>query len=209
MDTAPQERPSFKQRQFEAREDAILDAAHQLIATKGYDLTTVDEVANAVGIAKASLYKHFSSKEALATAAMLRTVRRTLAFVDQLSPDLNPVQAMRALLDWALRLRLAGGLPTLPSGNSVLREALSNDPDYSAAVVQLSGRLMIWIHMGKAFGLIRPDLPDEVVLLSLYARSCDPTVDFLKESGSMSDDQIVAAMLTIYFDGIAPQQTKA
>ncbi|MCX9155321.1 TetR/AcrR family transcriptional regulator [Niveibacterium sp. 24ML] len=208
MDTASPERPSFKQRQFEAREDAILDAAHQLIATKGYDLTTVDEVANAVGIAKASLYKHFASKEALATAAMLRTLRRTLAFVDQLSPDLNPIQSMRALLDWALRLRLAGGLPTLPSGNSVLREALSNDPDYSAAVVQLSGRLMIWIHMGKAFGLIRPDLPDEVVLLSLYARSCDPTVDFLKESGSLSDDQIVASMLTIYFDGIAPQPPK-
>ena len=72
-------RPSFKQQQFEAREDAILDAVNLLLARKGFDLMTMDDVAAEVGIAKGSLYRHFSSKESLAAAALwLPTVNAAL-----------------------------------------------------------------------------------------------------------------------------------
>ncbi len=199
--TAPT-RPSFKQRQFEAREDAILDAAHELLATKGYDQTTVDEVAAAVGIAKASLYKHFPSKEALATAAMKRMIQRALAFIDGLSPSLSADESLRAVLEWALRLRLAGGLPTLPSSNSALVAALTQDEAYVALVTELTGRLGLWVQFGKALGKLRADLPDEVILLSFYARTCDPAIDFLKRGGSMDDETIVQSMLKLFFDGV-------
>ncbi|QSI75628.1 TetR/AcrR family transcriptional regulator [Niveibacterium microcysteis] len=199
--TAPT-RPSFKQRQFEAREDAILDAAHELLATKGYDQTTVDEVAAAVGIAKASLYKHFPSKEVLATAAMKRMIQRALTFIDGLSPSLSADESLRAVLEWALRLRLAGGLPTLPSSNSALVAALTQDEAYVALVTELTGRLGLWVQFGKALGKLRADLPDEVILLSFYARTCDPAIDFLKRGGTMDDETIVQAMLKLFFDGV-------
>ena len=64
-----------------AREDAIVSSVNRLLADKGYDVMTVDEVAADVGIAKASLYKHFPSKEALAAAAMIRMLDRALAFI--------------------------------------------------------------------------------------------------------------------------------
>ncbi len=70
MSTEP--KLSFKQQQLIVRENAIVDATNTLLAKKGYDLMTMDEVAAEVGIAKASLYKHFPSKEALAGAAMIR-----------------------------------------------------------------------------------------------------------------------------------------
>ena len=50
--------------------------ARAWLAEKGFEQMTVDEVAADVGIAKASLYKHFASKEALAAAAMARCWRR-------------------------------------------------------------------------------------------------------------------------------------
>ena len=46
----------FKQRVLQAREDAIIESVNRLLADKGFDLMTVDEVAADVGIAKASLY---------------------------------------------------------------------------------------------------------------------------------------------------------
>ena len=46
-----------------AREEAILQSHLPPAGRKAYDAMTMDDVANAVGIAKASLYKHFSSKE--------------------------------------------------------------------------------------------------------------------------------------------------
>jgi TetR/AcrR family transcriptional regulator, regulator of autoinduction and epiphytic fitness len=67
----------FKQQMLQARADAIVDVVNRLLATKGFDLMTVDEVAADVGIAKASLYKHFDSKESLAAAAMTRMLWRS------------------------------------------------------------------------------------------------------------------------------------
>ncbi|MBC7610530.1 MAG: TetR family transcriptional regulator, partial [Polaromonas sp.] len=40
---------------LQAREDAIVQAVNRLLAEKGFDLMTVDQVAAEVGIAKASL----------------------------------------------------------------------------------------------------------------------------------------------------------
>ena len=64
-------RPRFREQFLQAREDAIVESVNRLLAEKGFDLMTVDEVVADVGIAKASLYKHFASKEALAAAAMV------------------------------------------------------------------------------------------------------------------------------------------
>ncbi|MEW6099874.1 MAG: helix-turn-helix domain-containing protein, partial [Pseudomonadota bacterium] len=72
-------RLSFREQMLRAREDAILAAVNRLLAEKGFDVMTVDEVAAEVGIAKASLYKHFTSKEELAAAAMIRVLDRALA----------------------------------------------------------------------------------------------------------------------------------
>ena len=51
MSTEP--KLSFKQQQLIVRENAIVDATNSLLAKKGYDLMTMDEVAAEVGIAKA------------------------------------------------------------------------------------------------------------------------------------------------------------
>ena len=53
---------SFKDQAFKLREDSILDATTGILATKGFDLMTMDDVANLIGISKPSLYKHFKSK---------------------------------------------------------------------------------------------------------------------------------------------------
>ena len=41
----------------------IFEASMKLFAEKGYDLTSVEEITETVGVAKGTLYYHFSSKE--------------------------------------------------------------------------------------------------------------------------------------------------
>lgn len=43
----------------------ILDAALELFSAKGYEATSVSQIAEAVGIRKASLYSHFENKQAI------------------------------------------------------------------------------------------------------------------------------------------------
>jgi AcrR family transcriptional regulator len=62
----------------EARAQAIVAAAGRLLGEKGFEAMTLDEVAAEVGVAKASLYKHFAGKEDLCATAMARAVERLL-----------------------------------------------------------------------------------------------------------------------------------
>lgn len=130
MSTQP--KLSFKQQQLIVRENAIVDATNSLLAKKGFDLMTMDEVAAEVGIAKASLYKHFPSKEALAAAAMIRLLENTLAYVRSLPPEQPAIVQLKDILRWALEVRMKGGLPTLPSENTTLRVPCSTTRATSA-----------------------------------------------------------------------------
>ena len=197
-------RLSFREQVLRVREDAIVDAVNRLLADKGFDLMTVDEVAADVGIAKASLYKHFASKEALAAAAMVRLLQRTLAFVEQQASHAgaSAFDRLRAVTRWALQLQLAGEMPSLPSQNSTLRAELMASKAYLDLLMQVSDRLGEWIVQAQAAGDIDPALPPEVVLYTIYARGCDPVPAFLKAGGQYSDEQIVDWVLSSCFNGL-------
>ena len=200
MSTQP--KLSFKQQQLIVRENAIVDATNSLLAKKGYDLMTMDEVAAEVGIAKASLYKHFPSKEALAAAAMIRLLENTLAFVRALPADQPAIGQLKDVLKWALEIRMKGGLPTLPSENTTLRDALLNDSRYITRLMDLNELMGELIEKARAQGAIRADLPTEVVLFTIYARSCDPTLDYLRMNEQYDDQQVIGFLLSTCFDGL-------
>lgn len=197
-------RLSFREQVLRVREDAIVESVNRLLADKGFDLMTVDEVAADVGIAKASLYKHFPSKEALAAAAMVRLLQRTLAVADQQAarPDVTAMQRLVAVTRWALELQVAGEMPTLPSQNSSLRAELMAHKAYLELLLQVSERLGEWIVQAQAAGDIDPALPPEVVLYTIFARACDPVPAFLKAAGQHSDAQIVEWVLGICVHGL-------
>jgi TetR/AcrR family transcriptional repressor of nem operon len=48
----------------------VIDAAQQLMTSRGYSATTVDEIVKLAGVAKGSFYHAFQSKEELAIAAL-------------------------------------------------------------------------------------------------------------------------------------------
>ncbi|HKX94419.1 MAG TPA: helix-turn-helix domain-containing protein [Methylibium sp.] len=198
-------RGAFQEQMLRVREDAIVTAVNRLLAEKGYDLMTVDEVAAEVGIAKASLYKHFASKETLAGAAMVRVLDRALAQAEALAADaaLAPIDRLRAMTRWTMQVQLAGEMPTLPAQNSALRTALMANRAYLDRLFALSDRLGEWIEAAQADGGLDRALPTEVVLYTLFARACDPVLGLLKAGGQHSDTQIVDWVLRSCFHGLA------
>jgi len=152
---------SFKQQVLQAREDAIVDAVNRLLAEKGFDLMTVDEVASDVGIAKASLYKHFVSKEALAAAAMTRLLQRAQQEIGhiQAQQDATPLERLQAVTRWTMAVQLAGEMPSLPAQNSSLRTALMMDPAYMGLLMSVSEQLGEWIIQAQADRVLDHSLP--------------------------------------------------
>ena len=197
----------FREQVLRVREDAIVASVNRLLAEKGFDLMTVDEVAADVGIAKASLYKHFPSKEALAAAAMVRVLQQTLAVVERQDAP-RAFDRLAAVTRWALELNLAGEMPSLPSQNSTLRAELLGNKSYLDLLMQVSDRLGEWIVQAQADGDIDPAFPPEVALYTVFARACDPVPAYLKASGQHEDSRILDWVLATCLNGLRPQPAR-
>jgi TetR/AcrR family transcriptional regulator, regulator of autoinduction and epiphytic fitness len=196
-------RPSFRERVLQAREEAIVASVNRLLSEKGFESMTVDEVAADVGIAKASLYKHFPSKEALAAAAMVSVLDRALGFLEQQAArEATPIEHLKAVARWTMQVALAGEMPSLPSQNSTLRTALTQHRGYLDRVMMVSERLGAWITAAQEAGQIDPTLPPEAVLYTLFARACDPVLPFLRAGGRFSDEQAIDVVLATCFNGL-------
>lgn len=194
---------TFKQRMMLERESLIIETVNHLLATKGYDAMTVDEIADTVGIAKASLYRHFPSKEALGMAALVDIMHKALEVINQLNAtDQTAINKLKALTQWAMRLKLAQKMPNLPSENSQLRELLIANDDYTNNLVMLSDSIGEWIEQAQAEGKLQSNIPGLAILYTLYARACDPVLGFLRSSQLYDDDEIIAIVTRTCFEGL-------
>ena len=198
--TAPKK--SFKVQMLAARETAIIQSVNRLLSEKGFDAMTVDEVAAEVGIAKASLYKHFTSKEELACAAMVTAMRRAHEVIQSTDSSLPPLDKIKAVTRWTMTLKLQGLMPSLPSQNSRLRATLMASKDYMDSLMEVSDALGGWIEEAQAQGQINKALPAVAVLYTLYARACDPVLEFLKMGEQHTDEQILDLVMSTCFDGL-------
>ena len=185
-----------------ARETAIIQSVNRLLAEKGFDAMTVDEVAAEVGIAKASLYKHFTSKEELACAAMVTAMRRAQEVIQSTDASLAPLDKLKYVTRWTMTLKLQGLMPSLPSQNSSLRATLMGSKDYMDGLMEVSDALGGWIEEAQAQGQINKALPAVAVLYTLFARACDPVLEFLKMGEQHTDEQILDLVMSTCFDGL-------
>jgi TetR/AcrR family transcriptional regulator, regulator of autoinduction and epiphytic fitness len=186
----PIKRKSFKETQFEAREQAILEATNRLLSERGYEMMSMDDIAGEVGI------------ESLAGAVMLQLVHRSQAALASQDPVQPAVKRLEALLRWILKERLAGSVPHLPSTSQTLRAALMANKAYVDALMSLSEDMGALIKSAKVQKAISAAYADEFVLYVFYARSCDPTLEFLKAGGNLADDAIVDQMISACFNGL-------
>ena len=201
-ETAKPLKKSFKVQMLAAREAAIIQSVNRLLAEKGFDAMTVDEVAAEVGIAKASLYKHFTSKEELACAAMVTAMRKAQDFIQDIPADLPPMDKLKAATRWTMTLKLQGQMPSLPSQNSSLRATLMASKDYMDGLMEVSDALGGWIEEAQAQGQINQGLPAVAVLYTLFARACDPVLEFLKMGEQHTEEQILDMVMSTCFDGL-------
>ena len=86
------------------RREEILDAAHTLFTTKGFQPTTMEDILRIVGIAKGTLYYHFPSKEQILRALVLRIVLQVEQQAREIAASSAPATDKLAAIMAAMRL---------------------------------------------------------------------------------------------------------
>jgi AcrR family transcriptional regulator len=97
-----------KRERGKQRVAALMDVGAELFAEKGYEATTMTEIASRAGAAIGSLYQFFPSKEALAEALFNRFAERAAASFAQVEQR-APGCSARALADLLIDHKLKQG----------------------------------------------------------------------------------------------------
>jgi AcrR family transcriptional regulator len=119
-------------------------AAVELFSTQGYEKTSLREIAEQVGITKASLYYHYSSKQDLLRAIVgtfLDDISRVLGLVEELpwSPETER-ELLGAYVDVVVQHRSTG--PTLLRDIAAVLAAFGDDLD---KLIAQSRRFQLWL----------------------------------------------------------------
>jgi AcrR family transcriptional regulator len=112
----------------EERTQAILDATIELLAEVGYDRMTMDAVAARARSSKATIYRHWADKTALALAA--------LHGHGSVVPDVPDSGSLRGDLERYVRQAIAAMAGTVGSLLSGMLAVAARDPELSALLAQ-------------------------------------------------------------------------
>jgi len=111
----------------------ISDTAAQLFREKGYRATTLQDIAQALGVSKGAIYHHCKSKDEILCRIYDRVVRIALGMVTEIAgSDLPPDEKMRRLI----RGHVALVVRELPNITVFFQERPSLPPEHYAAVAR-------------------------------------------------------------------------
>jgi AcrR family transcriptional regulator len=138
------------------KRDAFVEAGQRLIATRGYEQLSIQDVLDELGASKGAFYHYFDSKQALLQAVIDRITETAAATMTPIveDPDLTAVEKLQgafgALAQWKgerRELMLELLRVWFSDDNTVVREHLR-----SAASARLSEPLTTIIRQGAAEG---------------------------------------------------------
>jgi AcrR family transcriptional regulator len=196
-------------RKPDERPREILEAAFNVFADKGLRTATMQEIAEAAGITKGTIYLYFESKEAL----FVETVRAQFEEIEALfpaialEPDTDPEQLMRVLgrafLDVVMTPKVARTVPLVIAEYN--RLPMLKELYLTELIDRLDGPVAAYIAVARQAGVLRdidPHIAARLVLGSFLIFVLTQEVLCAKERTPMERDAIADTVATVLFRGL-------
>ncbi|HEY0395899.1 MAG TPA: TetR/AcrR family transcriptional regulator [Candidatus Elarobacter sp.] len=180
--------------------DSLTDVALRVFAERGYDGASMDDVARAAGITKASIYHHVSGKEALLERGLGRALDALVAIMDEpAARDGRAIERLRHIVarvaETTLHLLPELTVLTRVHGHSKSeRSALDRRRAFDRLVTDI-------IVQAQREGDVRADLDPRLAARLIFGMS-NSVVEWYR-SGSLSREAIAHAVVAVAFEGIA------
>lgn len=180
----------------------IVASAVRLFQQKGYHATSMQDIADAVGLQKGSLYHYISSKEDLLVDIFNDALAQYNARLSEIAAMDTPV---RERLERAIRYHVEGIAENLGVLTIFLRESYALTPEQQSKVSEGTARYNQMFEQllteGIRTGEIR-NLDPKLVTRTILG-SANWFYRWYRPEGRMSLDEIVAFMTNLIFNGIA------
>jgi AcrR family transcriptional regulator len=184
--------------------DSLLDVAVTVFIERGFEATSMDELAARLGVTKSAIYHHVPSKVELLRLALDRALDALFAVTEE--PQARSGRAIDRLehvVRGSVRV-LAAELPFVTlllrvRGNSeVERAALQRRREFDRIVTAL-------VRAAEAEGDVRPDV-DPAVTSRLLFGTVNSLTEWYRPDGDLTPDDLADALVTTTFAGLRSAQ---
>ena len=185
--------------------ETLTDVAMRVFAERGYDAASMDDVARAAGITKASIYHHVAGKEALLERGLGRALDALFGVLDEPRAASGPAVERLAFVVRRVAETTAELLPELSvlfrvRGNSATeRGALERRRTFDRLVSDLVGR-------AQSDGSLRPDVDPALITRLLFGMT-NSTAEWYRPNGRLRPAELAAGVVAIVFDGLRLDRT--
>ena len=186
---------------FDGQREQIHAAAARLFATRGYTASTMNEVAAACGISKATLYHYVRDKHDLLAQITTAHVARLESLVQAVAArHLAPEPHLEALIQ-----RFMQAYASAEHEHRVLTEVVKFLAVAERQAVQEAQRRVVRA-FADAVAALRPDLRqaqlDKPLAMLLFGM-INWTFTWLKPGGALSHETLAPLVTALFFNGLA------
>ena len=128
--------PGRRERKKQRTRDALVDAAFARFAEKGFDATTVEEIAEAVDVSSRTFFRYFASKEDVALTFQEEQTRAVMAKLRERPADEPIMTALRHTVVSITRACERGELGFDPDRFEVLQRMMQESPALMAGSLE-------------------------------------------------------------------------
>jgi AcrR family transcriptional regulator len=133
--------------QLDPYSERILDAARDQFRTYGLRRTSIDDIAHAAGVGRATVFRRFANRDALLGASAVREARRMIAAVDAQIASIDDPEE-RVVTGF---VALIGEI----TGNELLRRLLRSDQEQVLPMLTLHGDAVLALGREYIAGVVR------------------------------------------------------
>jgi AcrR family transcriptional regulator len=180
-------------------QDAVLTAAVRLFNERGYDATSMFDIAESLGITKSSVYHHISGKEQLLQMAMDRALDGLFEAAGEVAglelPAIERLEQLirRSVVVLAERFDFVTVLLRVRGNTAVEQHALARRREFDGQVTEL-------VKQAQAEGGVRLDIDPATASRLLLGMVNSLTEWYRPRSGGVADLADVVAVIA--FDGL-------
>lgn len=180
--------------------DTLTDVALRVFAERGYDGASMDDVARAAGITKASIYHHVSGKEALLERGLTRALDALFAILDEPGAGVGvAIDQLHYIVQRVAETTL-DLLPELSvlfrvrGASKIQRDALERRRAFDRHVTEL-------IAVAQCEGSVRADLDARLAARLIFGMS-NSVVEWYGSGSSISRERLAESLVALAFGGL-------
>ena len=180
--------------------DSLLDTAVAVFNERGYDATSMEELATRLGVTKSAIYHHVSGKVELLRLALDRALDALFAVTEEPGATSGPaIDRLEHVVRGSVRV-LTEQLPFVTlllrvRGNSPVEEAaLARRREFDRGVTDL-------VRAAEEEGGVRPDV-DPAVTSRLLFGTVNSLTEWYRPDGGLSADDLADALVATTFQGL-------